>query len=156
MPPIKGGKELGACNGGRFETGFLSILDSSLTSSFFSSSFFGSVIGANTRFIIYQRLDKINFAKNYIILVINSLSSFLLGLFISILSHNSSTSYSYKLGLFFSIGLLGSLSTFSSFIYDLYDLFIQLKFLRAFKLFIISLTLGILSFAIGFIFGIYR
>ena len=115
---------------------------------------FGSVLGANTRFIIYQKLDKINFAKNYIILVINALSSFFLGLFISILSHNSSASYSYKLGLFFSIGLLGSLSTFSSFIYDLYDLFIQLKFLRAFKLFIISLTLGILSFAIGFIFGI--
>ena len=117
---------------------------------------FGSVLGANTRFIIYQKLQKINFTKNYIILVINALSSFLLGLFISILSHNSSVSYSYKLGLFFSIGLLGSLSTFSSFIYDLYDLFIQLKFLRAFKLFIISLTLGILSFAIGFIFGIYR
>ena len=112
---------------------------------------FGSVLGANTRFIIYQKLEKINFAKNYIILVINSLSSFLLGLFISILSHNSSASYSYQSGLFFSIGLLGSFSSFSTFIYDLYNLFIKLEFYRALRLFTISLTLGILSFAAGFL-----
>ena len=117
---------------------------------------FGAVIGASTRFIIYQRLDNINFSKNYIILVINTFSSFLLGLSISISSQISSLSYSYKLGLFFSIGLLGSLSTFSTFIYDLYQLFIQLKFYRAFKLFAISLTLGILSFAFGFLLGMNK
>ena len=114
---------------------------------------FGSVLGANTRFIIYQKLEKINFAKNYIILVINALSSFFLGLFISILSHHSSASYSYKLGLFVSIGLLGSLSTFSSFINDLYDLFLNLEFHRAFRLFILSLTSGILALSIGIYIG---
>ena len=113
---------------------------------------FGSVIGANTRFLIYKKLEKLNFSKNKIILLINILSSFSLGLFLSILSQITSMSYSYQLSLFFSIGILGSLSTFSSFIYDLYDLFIEFKFNIAFKLLIISLTSGILAFAVGFLF----
>ena len=114
----------------------------------------GSVLGANTRFIIYKQLENKKLNKNYIILVINVFSSFLLGLFLSVLSQISSLSYSYQLGLFFSIGLLGSLSTFSTFIYDVYDLFKKVKFYKAFKLLIISLTLGILFFSIGFVIGI--
>ena len=114
----------------------------------------GSILGANTRFIIYKQLEKKKLNKNYIILVINIFSSFLLGLFLSVLSRNSSLIYSYQLVLFFSIGLLGSLSTFSTFIYDVYDLFKKFKFYRAFKLLIISLTLGILFFLIGFLLGI--
>ena len=114
----------------------------------------GSILGANTRFIIYKQLEKKKLNKNYIILVINIFSSFLLGLFLSVLSRNSSLRYSYQLVLFFSIGLLGSLSTFSTFIYDVYDLFKKFKFYRAFKLLIISLTLGILFFSIGFLLGI--
>ena len=113
----------------------------------------GSVLGANTRFIIYKQLEKKKLNKNYIILVINIFSSFLLGLFLSILSRNFFLRYSYQLGLFFSIGLLGSLSTFSTFIYDLYDLVLKLKFYIAFKSYIISLTLGILSFAVGVLLG---
>ena len=114
----------------------------------------GSILGANTRFVIYKQLEKKKLNKNYIILVINIFSSFLLGLFLSVLSRNSSLRYSYQLGLFFSIGLLGSLSTFSTFIYDVYDLCKKFKFYRAFKLLIISLTLGILFFSIGFLLGI--
>ena len=114
----------------------------------------GSVLGANTRFIIYKQLENKKLNKNYIILVINVFSSFLLGLFLSVLSQISSLSYSYQLGLFFSIGLLGSLSTFSTFIYDVYDLFKKVKFYRAFELMIISLTLGILFLSIGFVLGI--
>ena len=113
----------------------------------------GAILGANIRFLIYNKLQKINVSKNYIILVINTFSSFLLGLFLSNLHRIAFLSYSYKLVLFFSIGLLGSFSTFSTFIYDLYQLFIQLKFYRALKLFIISLTAGILSFAVGFSIG---
>ena len=114
----------------------------------------GSILGANTRFIIYKKLEKKKLNKNYIILVINIFSSFLLGLFLSFLSRNSYLIYSYQLVLFFSIGLLGSLSTFSTFIYDVYDLFKKFKFYKAFKLLIISLTLGILFFSIGFLLGI--
>ena len=114
---------------------------------------FGAVLGSNTRFIIYKKLNELNISKNSIVLIINVFSSFSLGLFLSILHEIGSVSYSSKLVLFFSIGLLGSLSTFSSFIYDLYDLFIQLKFYIALKLFIISLTSGLLAFAVGFLLG---
>jgi len=112
---------------------------------------FGAVLGANIRFIIYQKLEKINLSNNHIILVINTFSSFLLGLFLSFSSKIDSFTYSYQSELFFSIGLLGSLSTFSTFIDDLYNLFIKLEFYRALRLFTISLTLGILSFAAGFL-----
>ena len=111
----------------------------------------GSILGANTRFIIYKQLEKKKLNKNYIILLINIFSSFFLGLFLSFLSEASSLGYSYQLGLFFSIGILGSLSTFSTFIYDLFDLFIKFKFYKALKLFILSLTAAILSFAFGFL-----
>ena len=112
---------------------------------------FGAIFGANLRFIIYRKFQKVNLNKNYIVLLINNFSSFLLGLFLAILSKISSIIYSYELVLFFSIGLLGSLSTFSTFIYDLYELILQLKFFSALRLFIISLVLGILTFAIGFL-----
>ena len=110
----------------------------------------GSILGANIRFRIYKKLEKINLSKEYIIFVINTLSSFCLGFILSILTHINSLKYSYQLGLFFSIGLLGSLSTFSTFIFDLYDLFIKFKFCRASRLFISSIVLGILAFAVGF------
>ena len=113
----------------------------------------GSIIGTNIRFIIYNKLEKLNINKIFSILLINILSSFFLGLSLSILTQTNSLDYSYELGLFFSIGLLGSLSTFSTFIYDLYDLVLKLKFYIAFKLYIISLTLGILSFAVGVLLG---
>ena len=111
----------------------------------------GAVLGANARFLIYTKLEQKNVNKNYIILLINAFSSFCLGLFLSFLSQNNTVIYAYQLGLFFSIGILGSLSTFSTFIYDLYNLFIKLDFYRAFRLFIISLTLGIVSFTVGFL-----
>ena len=111
---------------------------------------FGAILGANIRFIIFQKFERLNINKNSIILLINTFSSFLLGLSLSILSKIDYLIYSYQLGIFFVIGLLGSLSTFSTFIYDLYELFKQLKFHRALKLFIISLSSGILSFTVGF------
>ncbi len=113
----------------------------------------GAVFGANIRFIIYKRIEKIDLNKDFIILIINTIASFLIGFFMSILSHGSFMNHTYQLGLFFSIGFLGSLSTFSTFIYDLYDLFRQLRFYRALILLIISLALGIAFCAIGFVLG---
>tara|TARA_Y100001968_G_scaffold16576_1_gene13176 strand:- start:1244 stop:1618 length:375 start_codon:yes stop_codon:yes gene_type:complete len=113
----------------------------------------GAVLGANTRFIIYKKLEKIKLRKDFIILVINTFSCFCLGLVVSILPKISDMNYSYKLGLFCSIGYLGSLSTFSTFVYDLFDLAIQFKFFKVFKLFIISMTLGIGCFVFGLLLG---
>ena len=114
---------------------------------------FAAAFGANLRFIIYKKLEEKKLSKYYIILLINTFSSFLLGLFLSLASQMSSLSDSYQLGLFFSIGIFGSLSTFSTFIYDLYDLLLHSKFPTALKLFLLSLTSGIFFFALGLLLG---
>tara|TARA_Y100001968_G_C19251101_1_gene664447 strand:- start:559 stop:927 length:369 start_codon:yes stop_codon:yes gene_type:complete len=111
---------------------------------------FGALLGANTRFYIYKKLEKLNLSKDYVIVVINIFSSFLLGVFLSILNGISHISFSYQLVLFCSIGYLGSLSTFSTFIYDLFALFLQLKFSKALKIYITSVFFGIISIAFGF------
>ena len=111
----------------------------------------GSILGANIRFEFHDKLEKFNLSRGFVILIVNTFASFFLGLFLSIIDKSSSFVYSYQLVLFFSIGLLGSLSTFSSFVYELFDLCMRLKFLKALKVFIVSLSLGIISFAFGFL-----
>ena len=111
----------------------------------------GSILGANTRFEFQNKLEKFNLGNGFVILIINTFASFFLGLFLSIIGKFSSFNYSNQLVLFFSIGFLGSLSTFSSFVYELFDLCMQLKFLKALKVSISSLSLGIISFALGFV-----
>ena len=113
----------------------------------------GAILGANTRFQINNKLEKLNLRKDISILIINTFASFCLGLFLSSIEEFNSFIYSYQLFLFFSIGFLGSLSTFSSFVYDLFELCLRLKFSRALKLFIISCSLGIIAFAFGFLLG---
>tara|TARA_Y100001968_G_scaffold123220_1_gene112165 strand:+ start:810 stop:1169 length:360 start_codon:yes stop_codon:yes gene_type:complete len=113
----------------------------------------GAILGANTRFKMYSKLEKSKFSKDLYTLLINSFASFLLGLFLSIMEKFNSFIYSYQLILFFSVGFLGSLSTFSSFVYDLFDLCLQFKFLRAIKLFIVSLSIGIFAFVFGCLLG---
>ena len=113
----------------------------------------GAVFGVNTRFIIYQKFRKLNINGHFSTLVINTFSSFILGIFISILPKLDSLTFLSHLVLFFSIGLLGSLSTFSTFVYDLFDLFLQLKFFRALKLFAFSFSLGIIAIALGYLLG---
>ena len=111
----------------------------------------GSMLGANTRFEFQNKLEKFHLGNGFVILIINTFASFSLGLFLSILEKFSSFNYSYQLVLFFSIGFLGSLSTFSSFVYELFDLCMQLKFLKALKVSISSVSLGIIAFAFGFL-----
>ena len=114
---------------------------------------FGAILGANTRFKISNKLEKIPFRKGSSILIINIFSSFFLGLFLAIVEQFSSFIYYYQLLLFFSIGFLGSLSTFSSFVYDLFEFCLKLKLARALKLLIISWSLGIMAFALGCLLG---
>ena len=113
----------------------------------------GAILGANLRFKIQNKLEKINISKDFVVLIINTFASFCLGLFLSLVDQlRAFTSY-YQLVLFFSIGFLGSLSTFSSFVYDLFDLFLQLKFFRALRLFIMSASVGIIAFSFGLFLG---
>ena len=105
----------------------------------------GAIFGANVRFVIYQKFKEININGYYINLFINSFSSFLLGLFVSVLSKIVFLNLTSQLVLLFSIGFLGSLSTFSTFVYDLFDSSLKIKFFRALK----SLSLGIISVGLG-------
>ena len=113
----------------------------------------GAILGANIRFKIHHKLGNLNLDKGLLILIINTLASFFLGLFLSLLEQFRDFTYYYQLILFFSIGFLGSLSTFSSFVYDLYDLCLRLEFFRALRLFIMSASLGIFAFAFGLFLG---
>ncbi|KGG21906.1 fluoride efflux transporter FluC [Prochlorococcus marinus] len=113
----------------------------------------GAILGANSRFRIHNKLAKLNLNKYSLILIINTFSSFSLGLFLSVVEQFRAFNYYYQLVLFFSVGFFGSLSTFSSFIYDLFDLCLKLKFFRALKLFFISVSVGIIAFAFGFFLG---
>ncbi len=113
----------------------------------------GAVFGANTRFIISKKLESLNINKHNSILTVNTLASFFLGLFISILPRVGSGRFSNQLALLFLIGFLGSLSTFSTFIYDLFEMFLKLNFFRAIELFLISLVYGIIALAFGFFLG---
>ena len=113
----------------------------------------GAILGANIRFKIHNKLEKINLSKDFIILTINTFASFCLGLFLSLEEQLRALTYYYQLVLFFSIGFLGSLSTFSSFVHDFFDLCLQLKFFRALKLFILSASIGIIAFALGIFLG---
>lgn len=112
----------------------------------------GAILGANIRFKIHNKLEKINLSKDFPNLIVNIFASFCLGLFLSLEEQIRALIY-YQLVLFFSIGFLGSLSTFSSFVYDLFDLCLQLKFFRALKLFILSASIGIIAFALGIFLG---
>ncbi len=114
---------------------------------------FGAALGANLRFIIYKKLESININKSTIILLINTFSSFLLGVFSPFLTEISNLKFSYQLGLFFLIGFLGSLSTFSTLIADLFQLFITFKFDKVLKLYFISVTFGISALAFGWLLG---
>ena len=114
---------------------------------------FGAVLGVNIRFKIYDKFQKINLSKDLIILMINILASFLFGLLLSVLPRISSYNFFDQLVLFLSIGCLGSLSTFSTFVYDLFDLCLKLKFIRAVQLFFISWSLGIIALAFGVFLG---
>ncbi len=112
---------------------------------------FGAILGANTRFIILSKLEKLNLSKYYFILIINTFASFFLGLFLSLIEQFNSFFYSYQIFLFFSVGFLGSMSSFSAFVYDLFDLYLQSQLSRALKFFTISLLLGIIAFSFGFL-----
>ena len=113
----------------------------------------GAILGANIRFEIHNKLEKLNLSKGFLILKINTFACFCLGLFLSLVEPLRAFTYYDQLILLFSIGFLGSLSTYSSFVYDLFDLCLQLEFFRALKLFISSVSIGIMAFAFGFFLG---
>ncbi len=101
----------------------------------------GASIGAFLRFQIIENIQNIykQKYKQYSILIVNILATFLLGY----LSSDSRFLYLRKdsslMFLFLSIGFLGSLSTFSSFMKDLLICFLNKNFYEFFRISFLSL-----------------
>ena len=133
------------------KVGLIFVIFDSLKDIFLVS--FGAFLGANIRFIMYEKFKKINLINDFSILIINTFASFCMGVFLSFLPRINSYEVSHQLVLFFSIGFLGSLSTFSTFVYDLCYVFRKFSFCSALKLFLISIFLGIIFLAFGFFLG---
>ena len=113
----------------------------------------GAILGANTRFVIYKKFEKLTLRKDVITLLVNIIASFFFGFFLSVLPNIHPVKFSYQLALFFLFGFLGSLSTFSTFVYDLFELSFEFRFFRAAKLFIFSFCLGIIALVFGSFLG---
>ena len=114
---------------------------------------FGSILGANVRFIIYKKFERYISIKNFRVLIINTSACFLLGFFLSFIQRINTLNYSYPFALFFLVGFLGSLSTFSTFMYEIFEVSLKLKIFPTLKLFFISYILGIISLAFGILLG---
>ena len=103
----------------------------------------GSTIGLILRlFIKYKFKKKIGFFFNHS-LIVNVLSSLLLGIFLGLNSNNK------NLFLFFSVGFLGCFSTFSSFIYELFNLIQKRRYISFIIYYMEVLVLSFLFFCFG-------
>ena len=104
----------------------------------------GSTFGLILRlFFEYNFKIKIVFNLNNF-LIVNVLSSLLLGIFIALNSSN------YNLLLLIFVGFLGCFSTFSSFIYQLFNLIQQRKYFNLILYYIEVLVLSFLFFCLGY------
>ena len=87
---------------------------------------FGSLIGANMRYVMLMKFEYIKLNKVNRILIINIISCFILGLNWPLFVHENNH-FVQELLILFLFGFIGSLSTFSTFIYDLFELFSKRK-----------------------------
>ena len=78
------------------------------------------------------------------ILIVNVLSSLILGFIVAFNINNK------NFIIFFSAGFLGCFSTFSSFIYQLFNLIQERKYLSLFLYYVEVLVLSFLFFCIGY------
>ena len=72
---------------------------------------FGAGLGANLRFLMIKKISLFGENKSLRVLLVNLISSFILGLFMPIVLKNN-LSYHQNLIFLFLIGFIGSLSTF--------------------------------------------
>lgn len=109
----------------------------------------GATLGGNIRFLIFTRLNFLFLKEKNNILLVNLISSFLIGIYFA---HISSVNYQYgsKFMEFFLIGFIGSLSTFSTYIFNLFDLAINKKYKKLLLDVFLSIFLSFISLFIGY------
>ena len=92
----------------------------------------GTIFGSYLRFHLIDWFSNLYQRKYLGTIFVNSLSTFFLAIIVS--SYNKILLFNSGYILFFSVGLLGSLSTFSTFIIDIFQILQKKKFLRLFSL----------------------
>ena len=114
----------------------------------FSAISAGSLLGANSRYILMTRFCSIKLNKRRRLLIVNLIASLILGASLS-LNNNSDLKIYRELVILFLFGFAGSLSTFSSFINDLFKLSIKRKYKDISIIIFSSVFLGLLAISLG-------
>ncbi len=113
----------------------------------------GAVPGALLRMKLADKFFK-KTNSNYIsIILVNSLATFLLGLFLGIHNKIDNLTPNNSLYLFICVGFLGSFSTFSSFILEAYYSFEKQQWLEFFVILIVSILVAFLLASVGYHLG---
>jgi len=114
----------------------------------FSTISIGSLLGANSRYILMTRFCSIKLNKRRRLLIVNLIASLILGASLS-LNNNSDLKIYRELVILFLFGFAGSLSTFSSFINDLFKLSIKKKYKDISIIIFSSVFFGLLAISLG-------
>ena len=114
----------------------------------FSTISSGSLLGANLRYILITRFYSINLSKSRRLIVINLISSGILGISLSLKNYNNSIIYR-DLIILFLIAFSGGFSTFATFINDLFKLSIKSKYYDIAIIIFLSVFLGLISISLG-------
>ena len=108
----------------------------------------GGALGAALRFFLSIRFnDHILFLQNPGILIANGTGCLLLGVF------NNSTYSDHPLKYFFSVGLLGALTTFSTFIAEAFSINQKNNIGQTILFMLIHLCIGIILYKLGLSLG---
>jgi len=110
----------------------------------------GAALGANLRFLMITKISFWKENKPLKVLLVNLVSSFIIGLSIPIVL-NKNLSYGQNLIFLFLFGFIGSLSTFSTFINDLYKLTLKKNFKYSLALIFLSIFLGLIFLHLGYL-----
>ena len=107
----------------------------------------GGGIGSGLRYMLSKSFSHILiFNIPIIILIINIIGSFIMGLVFQYANQND---LSENLKLFLTAGILGSFTTFSTFSLEAYNLFIDNKITEAIIYILLSLILSIVALYLG-------
>ena len=112
----------------------------------------GGFLGANARYLLGGWVaDRLGPSFPYGTLVINVTGSFVIGLFLSLITERFHAPPGLR--LFFAIGFLGAYTTFSTFTYESLALFEARAYVAASANVIGSVVIGLIAVAVGVVVG---
>ncbi len=112
----------------------------------------GAISGAWVRWKITENIQN-TYLKSWSTFSVNIISTFFLGLLLSLLGRIESADVKINLSLLIGLGFLGSLSTFSTFIMDLLETMFNQKWKQSILLLLSSIFGGLLMASLGYKLG---